>query len=141
MWIPSAIWVSSTIQMSISVLVLKFRESEEGDLDQRMNDAYISAFAPQIANLQRLYRFNNSYIIPVENLLEDQIALLKSRGAFPSYADVLKAMSTTPVPRSGQTIHQHHPIPLATAFNHVCVFRQYVVDHQGWLEAYTVLQA
>jgi hypothetical protein len=124
--------------MNISVLVLKLQSGEEHELDQRLNEDYISAFAPDLVDLKRRYGFNNAYIVPVEHLLEDQIELLKSRGAFLGKADVLKAEYTVRVGDFKSL--RDHPMRHAAWLDYVCVFNRYVENRQTWLEAYTVSQ-
>lgn len=120
--------------MSIPVLFLKYRLGEEDNLDQRMDNEYIDVFAPEIARLERAYRHNTAWIVPVGDLLEDQIALLKSRGAKSLDAEITKVkyqpfMAGSLKPRA---------IDEAKMFNDLCVFQRLREQGHTWLLCYTI---
>lgn len=123
--------------MIIPALLLKFREGEEGELDQRMDNDYISVFAPQITELKRVYGYNTAHILPVGKLLEDQIALLKSRGATYAQAEVIQ-FKYQPVRIGVSPIFQRREIDDLRMFNDICVFNRYTEGRRTWIEAYRI---
>lgn len=71
--------------MTAQALLLASRKKldptcDDGQLQMRLNQDYIQAFAPQIAELQRL-GYTTAYIIPKVWLRPDEQALLYTRGA------------------------------------------------------------
>lgn len=118
--------------MDTPVLVLPFREGEENDLDRRMDNDYIEAFAPRLLALARHYGQSTAFILPTQALLPDQIELLKSRGAISGRA------------RVDSFVHKRtfdlrlRPIDMKKISDHVCVFNHVLVNQQLVLEAYTV---
>jgi hypothetical protein len=116
--------------MTIPVLVLAFRTFEDDSLEQRMDDDYMRAFASQLVELKRT-GFSNAYIVPIEALYPDQIALLRSRGAIDGQAKTVNGMFN-------QKYKLGNPIYMAGFLNYVCVFRRYIDEGIAWADAYVV---
>jgi hypothetical protein len=124
-------WEMRYEAMSIPVIVLPFRADRNESLEQNMDDDYMRAFAPQLVEFkQRFFHYSNAYILPPEALRQDEIALLRSRGAIDGQAKILV---DTRAPSGNLLVC--NSIYLAGFMHYVCVFN---VKDQRWLEAYVV---
>lgn len=125
--------------MQEAALLLKYGGGTEGDgdLNQRMNDEYIRAFVPHIARLKQAYGYNSAYIIAIKDLLEDQIALLKSRGATYTNAEIIK-FKYQPVRLGVSLLSQRREVDELKFLNYLCVFNRYQENRTVWIEAYSV---